>query len=533
MNHVRLYGDPFGDDVAASQLRSFLRLAQANGLRCAWSLDLVRDHGAADGAATVTVHDCERALSIPTRLPPAEIELLQRAADECAPATAPVLVFAEEAQRADAAAEAGFAWPKAAVVVAVRDGVAAGDLIDRVRAELRWAGLEQPPHAREERELLPWLALPAATVAGPIVCFARDGFDDGCDLAIAAWRRLRQTTPIGLRVVATTAVPSVVELIWSALGDDAPHAEVLVAEVDPAHVRDASAIALPWRRLRDARTMVQALASGRPVCAARFAATAPMLAAGCCFPVGGQHIAGDAPGSACFAPDVEALAAALREAVADAPRAQAVACRARAFVAAELTRNRPSAPPPPVAPAVPPPPTVVVEASWGKDCPATARAVALVRALAARADVEVRCVAACRGRIDLPQLRAGAPEVAARLRRDPGLADVWVASGFLPRAVRPECRVFAVAGAVGARGVADFSPLLTQECDVALPTDEAVVAALRATGRSPETIVAWDGAAAVASALAARAAVAAAERSGLPAVTLLPRAAMPRPVAAV
>ena len=38
MNDVRIHGDPFADSGAASQLRSFLRVAVASGVRCALSL---------------------------------------------------------------------------------------------------------------------------------------------------------------------------------------------------------------------------------------------------------------------------------------------------------------------------------------------------------------------------------------------------------------------------------------------------------------------------------------------------------------
>jgi hypothetical protein len=520
MNHVRLHGDPLADDASASRMRSFLRVALANGLRCAWSLDGLRREDATDDGPKVTLQDCDRVVSLPTRLPPAEIELLQRALDEAAPATAPVLVFAEADRRADAVAEAGFLWPSAAAVFAVRDGATANELLDRARAELRWAGLDSPPLAREPRELQPWLALPPATVAGPIVCFARDGFADGCDLAIAAWRRLRRTHAVPLRIVATTAMPPVVEAIWRALGDDLPHAEVLVAEPDPEHVRDAVAIALPWRRMGDARSLVHALASGRPVCAARFAATAPLLAHGACFPVGGQHVAGDAPGDVGFEPDEGSLLAALRAAIGDVARAQAVACRARAFVAAELTRNRPAPPPPPVAPAIAPPPTIAIEAAWGQEGAASERAIALVRALAARADVAVRCVNPARARLDLARLRAAAPDVALRLCRDPGDVDLWLAAGAAPRAARPRCRAFAVVGATANTHSADFAPLLTQECDIAVAAGTGVAEALAAAGRSPDTVVAWSDAHAVAADLASRAVAAAAERAGLPIVAM-------------
>lgn len=505
MNHVRAYGDPFGDDAPASQLRSFLRLLQGNGMRGAWSLDPVRAHDEDATAPIVTVHDCERALAIPTRLPPAEIELLQRAADEAAPSTAPVVVFAAEPRLAAAVRAASLRFPQACVVVAAHAASSASELIQRVRAELRWAGLENPPHAREELEFAPWRALPTVAAAGPLLCVASDGHDDGVDLAIAAWRRARAAEPRSLRVVLTNDSPALVEAVCAALGDDVGEAELVTAPFTAELARDVAAILLPWRRVRDLRVLAHALASGRPVCASRFAATASLLCASACLPIGGRVVA-TATGETAFAPEPRSLDKAIAAVAADPVRAAAIGCRARAFVAAELTRGRPIAPPPPVAPAVAMPPVIVVEAAWHTGDEAAERATALVRALSLRADVVVQCVYARRARVDEAGLAEAAPEVAARLVRAPARADVWVAAGSGLRAVRPACRQFIV-GAVGLidAATADFSPLLTQECDVALTTDAGLAAALRAAGRKAESVVGWEAPAAAAAFVAGRA----------------------------
>jgi hypothetical protein len=42
MNQVRIHGDPFGEDAAASLLRSFVRLSLGSGLRCSLSVSAVR-----------------------------------------------------------------------------------------------------------------------------------------------------------------------------------------------------------------------------------------------------------------------------------------------------------------------------------------------------------------------------------------------------------------------------------------------------------------------------------------------------------
>lgn len=505
MNHVRAYGDPFGDDAPASQLRSFLRLLQGNGMRGAWSLDPVRAHDEDATAPVVDVHDCERTLAIATRLPPAEVELLQRAADEAAPSTAPVVVFAAESRLAAAARAASLRFPQACVVVAAHAASSASDLIQRVRAELRWAGLENPPHAREELELAPWRALPTVASDGPLLCVASDGHDDGVDLAIAAWRRARGSDPRPLRIVLTNDSPALVEAVCTALGDDVAEAELVASPFTPELARDVAAILLPWRRVRDLRVLVHALASGRPVCASRFAATAPLLCASACLPVGGRVVA-TAAGETAFAPEPRSLDKAIAAAVADPVRAAAIGCRGRAFVGAELTRGRPIAPPPPVVPAIAPPPVIVVEAAWHAGDEAAERATALVRALSLRGDVAVQCVYARRARVDEAGLAEVAPEVAARLVRTPSHADVWVAAGSSLRAVRPACRQFVV-GVVGLidAATADFSPLLAQECDIALATDAGLAASLRAVGRHAESVVAWAAPAAAAAFVAGRA----------------------------
>lgn len=520
MNYVRAYGDPFGDDAPASQLRNFLRLLPGNGMRGAWSLDSVRAHDEDATAPIVTVHDCQRTLAISTRLPPAEVELLQRAADEAAPSTAPVVVFAAESRLAATVRAAGLRFPQACVVVAARAASSASDLIQRVRAELRWAGMENPTFARDELELAPWRALPPVASSGPLLCVAIDGHDDGVDLAIAAWRRARAADSRPLRIVLTHESPALAKTVCAALGDDVAEAELVTAPFTAELARDVAAILLPWRRVRELRVLVHALASGRPVCASRYAATASLLCAGACLPIGGRVVA-SAAGETAFAPEPRSLDKALAVVTVDPVRAAAIGCRARAFVGAELTRGRPIAPPLPVRPAVATPPVIVVEAAWNAGDEAAERANALVRALSLRADVTVQCVYACRARLDAASLAEAAPEVAARLVRAPDRADVWVAAGSSLRAVRPACRHFVV-GVVGLTdaATADFSPLLAQECDVALTTDAGLAAALRAAGRKADGVVAWDAPAAAAAFVAGRAlgALRVAEPVAIPAV---------------
>jgi RNA polymerase sigma factor (sigma-70 family) len=78
------------------------------------------------------------------------------------------------------------------------------------------------------------------------------------------------------------------------------------------------AVVLPFRRFENGRDLVQALASGRPVCVARFARTAAMLAGrSIVHAIGGHNIEDHADHGAFFAPHPLALLAALKAAVAE------------------------------------------------------------------------------------------------------------------------------------------------------------------------------------------------------------------------
>ncbi|MBL8755427.1 MAG: hypothetical protein JNK15_19155, partial [Planctomycetes bacterium] len=112
MNHVRIHGNPFGDDPAASQLRSFLRLALGSGMQCSLSLAAVEPCVVQADERSIALTDGVRDFTVGTRLPPAEIDLLLHAANVAVAATAPVVVFAPPGLRDDAAVEAGLAWPR-------------------------------------------------------------------------------------------------------------------------------------------------------------------------------------------------------------------------------------------------------------------------------------------------------------------------------------------------------------------------------------------------------------------------------------
>lgn len=198
MNQVRIHGDPFGGDAAAAQLRSFLRLALGSGVRCALSLAAVRPRAVMPGEHEIALTDGVRDLRVGTRLPQAEVELLLRAAGEAVAATAPLLVFAAASERDDQVQLAGLEWRQACRVLAVRDGTTAGELLERVRAELRWSGNEHPVHGLDAAELAPWLALPNYRGGGPIVHVGGPDPADGTDLVLAAWRAHFAAVPLRL-----------------------------------------------------------------------------------------------------------------------------------------------------------------------------------------------------------------------------------------------------------------------------------------------------------------------------------------------
>lgn len=490
MNQVRIYGDPFGDDGPASLLRSFLRLALGSGMRCSLSLAAVAPRALQAGQRCVPLTDGVRQLQVGTRLPPAEIELLMRAADAVVAATAPILVFAPAADRADAQREAGLAWPRASAVLAPRDGATAADLLERVRAELRWAGAVNAPHGLDERELGPWLSLPVTASGGPAVAVADAVFDGGIDWLLSAWRAHHTTTGARLRLVLPEAEHHVVAELAAELRGDAGLVQVVAAPFEPAHVRDASVIVLPWRRCLSTRPLVLALASGRPVCASRFGATASLLdRAGTCWPIGGCLIPA-APGRAeHFAPQPAALAAALAQIAADPVAAAATGRRARAFVGEESVNGCPVGPPPPLRSAPPRRPVVVLQAPLLETSSTAELTLATAQALLVRGRVDVRLVPTPPFRHRLSWLRARAPELEPLLCRHPGDVDLWLAAGWPVRASRPACRTFAlrIDQEFGALPV-ELTPHVTQEADVVVVHSQVVQATVAAAGRDPARI---------------------------------------------
>ncbi|MCB9877898.1 MAG: glycosyltransferase [Planctomycetes bacterium] len=482
MNHVRIHGDPFGDGPSAGQLRSFLRAAVAGGLRCGLSLSGVRRRAPAPGETRVPLSDGVQQWEVGTNLPPPELAMLARAAGEAVAATAPVMVFGDDP---DVAAQVGLEWRDACAVIVVGASQTAAEVVTRVRAELRWAGAETPAGALREEELQGWLALPAPSTGGPFVHCASDVFAGGTDLLVDVWAERFAAAGHGLRLVLPGASGDVVQALRERAVVHGAALEVLVEAFAPRHVADAVGVVLPCRLGSELQPLVQALASARPVIAARFAATARVLEGrGVALPIGGRNLDGDAGRGAYFAPDPRAIAAAMRRVVED-PASPSLGARGRRHAVAECVAARPGRP----AAALPAlgdkRPTVVLEAPLLETSSSAELTLATAAALHRRGDVDVRLVPTAPFRHDLGWLRGRAPELVPLLCRNPGRPDLWLSAGWPVRAARPDCRTWAlrVDWEYGALPV-ELAPHVTQEADAVVVHSEHVYRTLTAAGRS-------------------------------------------------
>lgn len=480
MNPVRVHGNPFGDDLPASQLRSFLRLAHGGGMECALSLAWVRGRPPAPEETAVPLQDGVGSFVVGTRLPPAEIELVQRAAAQSVAASAPLVVFASAAELPMAVQQAGLEWPDATVVLAAQPGVAVADLLVRVRAELRWAGTAGQGVTVRASELQPWLALPPADGDGVMVHFG-GAEADGADLVAGLLPQLasRGIARARLVVLPGTAAEAVARPL-------PPGVEVVHGHAAPEHLRDAALVVLPWRTLRDPRLLLLALASGRPVVVSQWAATTAVLRQhGGYVPVGGRLVR-DAEGQPCgFAPDERHLLAAALEALAD----RRIGERARRYVLAHGVHGNPPPPPTPLAPVGPRRPLVVLEAPFFETSSSAELSIATAQALQARGEVELQLVATVPFQRDLRSLASRAPELLPLLVRQPRRADLWLSSGWPVRAARPDCRQWAlrIDQEHGSLPVA-LTPRVTEEADAVVVHSEYVRQLLLAAGTSPQRI---------------------------------------------
>lgn len=498
MNPVRIWGDPLAGTPAAARLRAFLAHCQEQRFRAGLCLTALQPGATPAEAATTWLEltDGARTLRVAAPVPAADLERIRAAADSAVPATAPVVVFAEPAALADATALAGLEWPAACRVLPAHAEALPADLLARVRAELRWAGTEDPACSREPQELAPFLALPLPADGTVIVHPGSEHPADGTDLMLSVFARHFAAAGHRLRVVLEplpedprTATQRGAELLPIAtaaapVGVE-PAIEFVPGPLRARHLLDAAVVAMPLRADHGLERVVDALASGRPVCLSRWHATAALVPApGLCLPVGGRLTAPGPQRAGDFAPDPAALAGAIAAALDDRSMAAAVGRRARGHAAAELVADRPGAAAPWRPGAIRPRPVVVLEAPLLEVSSSAELTIDTARALLRRGNVDLRLRPRTPFHRDLGLLRARAPELIPLLTRGVIDADLWLTCGWPPRTDRPRARRLAVRfdyeyGALPT----DLAPLLTDEADQVVVHSRAVRDLLLAAGR--------------------------------------------------
>lgn len=486
MNHVRIHGDPFGDGAGA--LRALLQQLQGAGMCVSLSLVAGPDRSPGIGERRVTLDVRGRRWDVVTRLPERQVDRIRSAMQRDVVATAPVVVFAGSGDGDDDVIMGGVAWPKACAVIAAGSDSDPASLTARVRAELRWSGNERQRHALPEMQLRPWLALePAASTC--VVHVTDDAFACGTDLVVECFARDPDARGLRLRLITTPSARPSIEALLEDAGVAGGRIDVVDEPFAPRHVHDAAAIVQPYRRFVGADPLVKSLASGRPVVCARFAATAHVLAGSALsLCVGGRKIRGAAAQTTGFAPDLSSLRAALSAALRE-PLASPSGDQARAHVVAELLKGRPVPSPPPVRALGDGRPKVVLEAPIFDASAAADAAIATARTMIERGHVDLHIVPTGALRRGIAWLRARAPELVPRIRRNPGRADLWLSSGWPLRADRPDCRRWAlqVGAEVDATRVS-FGPHLTEEADHVLVQSHEARRALCAAGREAGSV---------------------------------------------
>lgn len=482
--HLRLHGDPFGDDASAACARALLRGALQAGCRCSLSLGAVAGRPALAGQTVIPLTDGVRDFSVGTDLPGGEIEMLLAAAAEAVVATAPVVVFGPPEQREDLVAAAGFEWPEACWVGAAEDAVSAADLLATLGARQRGAGVADHPLAMAERELLAWTGLPPAPGDGAVVHVGSADHGSGIDVVLCLWREVLAGSGRKLRLVTLDAGEGALAGIARELAASGGVCEFVPGPLEPRHLADAALVLLPWRTLRAAPVVVQALASARPLCLSRWAATAAIAdRPGVCYPIGGRR-RDRRDGASWFEPDVDAAAAAVANAL--GPGARAVGARGRRLVLERFVRGAVAPSPARVDAAGDRRPVVVLEAPFFETSSSAELSIETALALRRRGHVDLRLVPRtplCSG---LGEFRRRAPELVPLLARRPGRADLWLASGWPVRCARPDCTTFAlrVDWEYGALPV-ELAPAVTDEADLVVVHSDHVAGTILAAGRSP------------------------------------------------
>jgi glycosyltransferase involved in cell wall biosynthesis len=489
MNQVRIHGDPFAYTPAASRLRCFLRLAVESGVRCALTLAGVPSRDPLPGERAISLTDGVRSWDTATGLPEEEVQLVLEAVEECVSASAPVFVFCAGDNRSDKKHLASLEWPEAAVVIAPATDASAPELLDRVRGELRWAGIDNPPHALDDMELRAWRDLPLARTKSAFVHVAEDVFADGTDLVIRAYLKEHRESGLRLRLVLPGVTTATLNALRELAGESAHLIDVISGPFAPEHVLDAAAIVMPVRSVTNTTALVLAMASGRPVCVSRFAGNAEMLSGrGIIHAIGGRNVAEDVEHGAHFAPHPLSVMASMAAASAESS-VSPTGSRARRHVGEQLTQSRPASPPPPMPVVSSHPPIVVLEAPIFETSSSSELTIATAQALVRRGNVDLKIVPTTPFHTDLSWLRQRAPELVSRLTRSPAKADLWLSSGWPARAARPLCHKWALRvdweyGAIPQ----DMTPHVSEDADLVVVHSEFVYRSIKAAGRPMPSI---------------------------------------------
>ena len=478
-NEVRLSGDPFDSGELGGSLRACLHAARRRGFRVGIALNLARgdrEHG----GRKVTLGDGTGHFSVWTKISEAELALCLEAVARPVAETAPLLTFGGD----DARLQAQLEWPLACCALDASTGDALRT-IEKLEASLQ--GKASRTDGWRESELDPFLALAPTSSGSTIVHFGSSDPAEGtdklviahahgalrhdCELLIAMEVRDPDFEARMLAVSRQSAAPGVLPRVTFHCGG-----------MHPDLLRDVAMVVFPVRELRDATTLVYALASGRPVVVSRFAATAAICgSAGIVLAVGGRLDDRDR-----FEPDLRSLEWAMGQVFAHRLSAVEMAARARAHVLTHLRRGAPAATP---LQAPSGRPLVVLETPLFARSSTSVLSLATAKALQSRNKVDVTIVPTHPVNGSLADLRRELPELVPLLSGRPPHADLWVASGWPPRQMRPVATTVAVRfdweyGALPT----DLTPLITSGADRVIVHSSTVRRTVASAGRSLTTI---------------------------------------------
>jgi len=463
-HEIRLWGDPLRAEHQSRRLCQLLQLAEGRGLCCGLCLSAAR--GEVSGRA-VPLTNGSREHVVYTQLADPVLKQVLAAGNRAVSSTAPMVVFGSELEVQQAALE----FEEASLVLAAGEQ-AVDVLLERVLSHLHQVERETPENGLGLEQLQPYLDVsPTIRACGESgwLFLHLGSLDDGAgtDLTIAAFGEVWQEIPETRLEVFLPRRDVVVEQgLTATLPAGARSAlSFRVGEPGVEDLRRAAAVVQPLREPRLLDFLVQAMASARPLVAARFAATTKILSApGICYPVGGRHVSGvggvGGVGSR-FEPDTRMIVWAMRNLVQEPAKARDLAMRARAHVRTHFVAGRPRLAAAEVIGGGRP--VVVLEAPLFETSSSAVLTIETARALQRRNRVDLRLRPVAPFAEDLAAFAERAPSLVPLLSRQPGRADLWLSSGWPPRLSRPDTKHFCVRvdweyGALPA----ELSPLVTQ-----------------------------------------------------------------------